>query len=91
MSKEETVSKEVYDYEYFRRKDAEFKLYKLTHSKDAISRQAVLEWIQQSVKEYGNTYSTDMLNMWRLFEDWIKNAPTVEIIDQAIKECDTDE
>lgn len=85
----ETVSKEVYDSEYYRRKDAEFKLHELTHKEpceDVISRQSVLEWIQQSLSEYGNTYTTDMLNMWGLFEDWIKNALPVEAVPLSVIE-----
>ena len=44
---------------------------------DAISRQAVLKWIHQSLSEYGNTYTTDMLDMWGLFKEQIKTFPTV--------------
>lgn len=90
----ETVSKEVYDSEYYRRKDAEFKLHELTHKEpceDVISRQSVLEWIQQSLSEYGYTYTTDMLDMWELFEDWIKNAPPVEAVPLLVIERITTE
>lgn len=46
---------------------------------DLISRSALIKWIDDSVSQYGNTYSTDMLNMWGLFKDYlINNAPTVE-------------
>ena len=45
---------------------------------DAISRQSVLEWIQQSLSKYGSTYTTDMLNMWGLFEEQIKTFPSVK-------------
>ena len=45
---------------------------------DLISREALIKWIDDSVSQYGNTYSTDMLNMWGLFKDYlIDNAPTV--------------
>lgn len=85
----ETVSKEAYDSEYYRRKDAELKLHELTHKElceDAISRQSILEGIQQSLSEYGYTYTTDMLNMWELFEDWIKNAPPVKAVPLSVVE-----
>jgi hypothetical protein len=45
--------------------------------KDAVSRQAILEWIKESVELYANTYSIDMLNMWMLFEEQIKAMPPV--------------
>lgn len=46
---------------------------------DLISREALIKWIDDSVSQYGSTYSTDMLNMWGLFKDYlINNAPTVE-------------
>lgn len=46
---------------------------------DLISRSALIKWIDDSVSQYGHTYSTDMLNMWGLFKDYlINNAPTVE-------------
>ncbi len=45
--------------------------------KDAVSRQAILEWIKESVELYANTYSIDMLNMWMLFEEQIKAMPSV--------------
>lgn len=46
---------------------------------DLISREALIKWIDDSVSQYGYTYSTDMLNMWGLFKDYlINNAPAVE-------------
>lgn len=45
--------------------------------KDAVSRQAILKWIKESVELYANTYSIDMLNMWMLFEEQIKAMPHV--------------
>lgn len=46
---------------------------------DLISRSALIKWIDDSVSQYGHTYSTDMLNMWGLFKDYlINNAPTVD-------------
>lgn len=46
---------------------------------DLISRSALIKWIDDSVSQYYGTYSTDMLNMWGLFKDYlINNAPTVE-------------
>lgn len=46
---------------------------------DLISREALIKWIDDSVSQFGGTYSTDMLNMWGLFKDYlINNAPTVE-------------
>jgi len=45
---------------------------------DLISRNALIKWIDDSVSQYGHTYSTDMLNMWGLFKDYLINkAPTV--------------
>lgn len=45
---------------------------------DLISREALIKWIDDSVSQFGRTYSTDMLNMWGLFKDYlINNAPTV--------------
>lgn len=45
---------------------------------DLISRKALIKWIDDSVSQYGHTYSTDMLNMWGLFKDYLINkAPTV--------------
>lgn len=45
-----------------------------------IDADALIKWIDDSVSQYEHTYSTDMLNMWGLFKDYlINNAPTVEI------------
>ena len=44
---------------------------------DCISREDVLEWVDESLRQYGGTYSTDMLNMWGLFKDWIGKMPPV--------------
>lgn len=45
---------------------------------DLISRSALIKWIDDSVSQYGHIYSTDMLNMWGLFKDYlINNVPTV--------------
>ena len=47
---------------------------------DLISRSALIKWIDDSVSEYYGTYSTDMMNMWGLFKDYlINNVPTVEL------------
>lgn len=44
-----------------------------------IDADALIKWIDDSVSQYGHIYSTDMLNMWGLFKDYlINNAPTVE-------------
>ena len=70
----EKVSKEVYDAEHNARKDAEFKLYKLTHAEpcnDVISRQAVLELIENSY--YDLAYCSETI---ALQED-IKSLPPV--------------
>lgn len=48
-----------------------------TNVGDYISRQAVLEWIKESLKQYASTYSYDMLNMWMLFEEQITGMPPV--------------
>ena len=46
---------------------------------DLISRSALIKWIDDSVSQYGGTYSTDMMNMWGLFKDYlINNVPAVE-------------
>ena len=48
---------------------------------DSISRKALIKWIDDSVSQYGHTYSTDMLNTWGLFKDYlINNAPAVETV-----------
>lgn len=60
---------------------------------DLISRDALIKWIDDSVSQYGHIYSTDMLNMWGLFKDYlINNVPSVEpslnldnITDEEIK------
>ena len=48
--KQETVSKESYDAEYFARKDAEFQLYKMKQEscEDAISRKDVIEAVDKA-------------------------------------------
>ena len=43
---------------------------------DAISRQAVLDRIRESIETYHNQYTTDMLNMWGLFTQFIKEMPS---------------
>lgn len=46
---------------------------------DLLSRDALIKWIDDSVSKYGHIYSTDTLNMWGLFKDYLINfAPTVE-------------
>lgn len=54
---------------------------------DLISREALKKWVDDSISQYGNQYSTDMLNMFGLFKEVIDNAPTVEVDDlkNAIK------
>lgn len=56
---------------------------------DLISRSALIKWIDDSVSQFGGTYSTDMLNMWGLFKDYlINNAPTVEETEEPfVTEC----
>lgn len=44
---------------------------------DAVSRQAVLDRIRESIETYHNQYTTDMLNMWGLFTQFIKEMPSV--------------
>jgi hypothetical protein len=46
-------------------------------SEDAISRQAVIDRIRESIETYHNQYTTDMLNMWGLFTQFIKEMPPV--------------
>ena len=56
---------------------------------DLISREALKKWIDDSVSQYGNQYSTDILNMFGLFREIINNAPTVEqTIVTEFKGCD---
>lgn len=43
-----------------------------------IDADALIKWADESVEQYGNRYSTDMLNMFGLFKEVIDNAPTVE-------------
>lgn len=45
---------------------------------DSISREALKKWVDDSISQYCNQYSTDMLNMFGLFKEVIDNAPTVE-------------
>lgn len=57
---------------------------------DAISRQAVLDRIRESIETYHNQYTTDMLNMWGLFTQFIKEMPSVrpqEPIDAISREA----
>ena len=56
---------------------------------DLISRSALIKWIDDSVSQFGGTYSTDILNMWGLFKDYlINNAPTVEETEEPfVTEC----
>lgn len=50
---------------------------------DLISRDALIKWIDDSISQFGNTYSIDMLNMWGLFKDYlINNAQTVDITEE---------
>lgn len=42
-----------------------------------IDADEIIKWADDSVSQYGNTYSTDMLNMFGLFKEVIVNAPTV--------------
>ena len=44
-----------------------------------IDAQKLLDWIKDSITMYGNTYNTDQLNMWGLFEHIIKNTPTADV------------
>lgn len=44
---------------------------------NAISRQEVLDRIRESIETYHNQYTTDMLNMWGLFTQFIKEMPPV--------------
>jgi len=43
-----------------------------------IDADKIIKWADDSVAQYGGTYSTDMLNMFGLFKHIIDNAPTVE-------------
>ena len=45
---------------------------------DLISRQEVLTLIEKSVSEYGDRYSVDMLNMWGLFAQVVKDMPSAQ-------------
>ena len=50
-----------------------------------IDAEALIKWINDSISQFGGTYSTDMLNMWGLFKDYlINNAPTVELPENAV-------
>lgn len=42
-----------------------------------IDADKLIKWADDSVSQYGGTYSTDMLNMFGLFKHIIDNAPTV--------------
>ena len=44
-----------------------------------INADEIIKWADDSVEQYGRTYTTDMLNMFGLFKHVIDNAPTVNI------------
>ena len=44
---------------------------------DAISRELILKQIEESVAKYSGYYTTDMLTMWGLFSQMIKELPSV--------------
>ena len=54
---------------------------------DLISREALKKWVDDSISQYGNQYSTDMLNMFGLFKEYIDNAPTVPKLKDGIIEA----
>lgn len=63
-------------------------------SNDLISRSALKKWVDDSISQYGNQYSTDMFNMFGMFKEVIDNAPTVELTElckgcQYLKDCET--
>lgn len=43
-----------------------------------IDADEIIKWADDSVSQYGGTYSTDMLNMFGLFKHIIDNAPTID-------------
>lgn len=43
-----------------------------------IDADEIIKWADDSVSQYGGTYSIDMLNMFGLFKEVIDNTPTVE-------------
>jgi hypothetical protein len=43
-----------------------------------IDADKIIKWADDSVSQYGGTYTNDMLNMFGLFKEVISNAPTVE-------------
>ena len=45
-----------------------------------IDADEIIKWADDSVSQYGGTYSTDMLNMFGLFKHIIDNAPTVKML-----------
>ena len=52
---------------------------------DLISRSALIKWIDDSVSQFGGTYSADMMNMWGLFKDYlINNVRPVEVPENAV-------
>ncbi len=58
--------------------DMAIKVLEQESCEDAISRQAVLDRIIESIETYHNQYTTDMLNMWGLFTQFIKEMPPVK-------------
>jgi len=50
-----------------------------------IDADKIIKWADDSVAQYGGTYSTDMLNMFGLFKHIIDNAPTVDTRGDLIK------
>ena len=53
-----------------------------------INADALKQWADDSIQQYGNQYSNDMLNMFGMFKEVIDNAPTLEISpqDKALNE-----
>lgn len=43
-----------------------------------IDADAIKKWIDESVCQYGNRYSADIINMFGLFTEIIDKAPTIE-------------
>lgn len=44
----------------------------------SIDADVLKKWIDESICQYGNRYSNDMLNMFGLFAEVIDKAPTIE-------------
>ena len=67
-----TISKALYD-----KLNIDYESLSQEPCEDAISHDLILKRIEESVSKYSGQYTTDMLNMWGLFTQFIKEMPSV--------------